>query len=365
MSLRELDTAGPPSRALVADVERAATVKAACAAVVEHLARRPGLMPSLYLMRGGRLRCQAVKGYWQVFDGMRPHAGVIGTTFATGIPAVIRSTSTSADYLEAVPTVRSEVCVPIRLENRVIGALNVESEQELGEGLLSVLERCAECVARRIAEVGGLPAETRPERLARHAAELTGLVETEAILERAMDAACDIADMESATVALVSAGTPRLASARGPHAPALRGLAPEQVAMVAEWIRASSSVYTIGEPDGRGFSGHEALRGAGAGALVALPLAAEKGFLLLVDSAPISLETEDIELLELLAAQTSSALATAAAVGELQERAASDPLTGLGHHASFHASLEEACTRRERRGRLALLIVDLDGFKQI
>ena len=41
------------------------------AVVVEHLART-GLMPSVYLEQGGRLRCQAVRGYWQVYDGMPP-----------------------------------------------------------------------------------------------------------------------------------------------------------------------------------------------------------------------------------------------------------------------------------------------------
>lgn len=343
----------------------ARSVKAACVVAVEHLADQPGLLPSLYLERGGRLRCQAVARYWQVFDGMPTGAGVIGRTFATGRPTVLLNTSTSDSYLEAVPGVRSEVCVPIRLGPRVIGALNVESERELERSMVPELERCAAAVAKRIERLGGLPAETRPERLARHGTDLIGLVETEAVLARALEAACDIAEMESAVIALIEGGRLELVGARGPHSDALRRLSSAEMANVADWVRASTSVYTIGEPSGRGFAGHEALRRAGAVALIVLSLSAGKGLLLLVDSAPIALATEDIGLLELLAAQTTSALATAAALGELRERAATDPLTGLGHHATFRAQLEEVCARPERRGGLALLVLDLDGLKRV
>jgi diguanylate cyclase (GGDEF)-like protein len=351
--------------ALAACLDGVGTVKGACAAVVKLIAAHPGLMPSLYLERGGRLRCQAVVGYWQVFDGLPPGTGVIGATFAGGKPAILRNTSESNGYLEAIPGVRSEVCVPIFTGERVIGALNVESERELTEQLVPALERCARHVAARIEELGGLAEEKRSERLARHAVALSGLVEREAILGRVVEAARDVAEMESAAIGLADPDGLRLAAAEGMHAPVLRGLAADELAKLAEWVQATTSVHTVGEPVGRGFAGHETLRDAGAEALIALPLVAGTGFLLLLDSAPIALETEDIELLELLAAHATSALATASALGDLRERAATDPLTGLGHHASFHAALEEKCARPERRGSLALLVFDLDGFKRV
>jgi diguanylate cyclase (GGDEF)-like protein len=351
--------------ALAACLDGVATIKGACAAVAQLIAAHPGLMPSLYLERGGRLRCQAVEGYWQVYDGLPPGTGVIGATFASGEPSILRNTSEANGYLEAIPGVRSEVCVPIRIGERVIGALNVESENELTEKLVPALERCARHVAARIEELGGLAEETRSERLARHAVALSGLVEREAILGRVVEASRDVAEMESAAIGLADSGELHVAAAEGPHAAVLRGLPRDELAKLAEWVQTTTSVHTIGEPVGRGFAGHETLRRAGAEALTALPLAAGAGFLLLLDSAPITLETEDIELLELLAAHATSALATASALGDLRERAATDPLTGLGHHASFHAALEEACARPERRGSLALLVFDLDGFKRV
>ena len=61
----------PPAGRLERELAAATNAREASEAVVEHLARR-GLMPSVYLEDGGRLRCQAVRGYWQVFDGMPP-----------------------------------------------------------------------------------------------------------------------------------------------------------------------------------------------------------------------------------------------------------------------------------------------------
>ena len=366
MPTSPVDTAAlATDAALTACLDGVATIKGACTAVVQLLAAHPGLMPALYLERAGRLRCQAQAGYWQVFDGLPPHAGVIGATFARGRPTVLTNTSSADGYLEAVPGVRSEVCVPIRLGDQVIGALNVESAHELSERIVPALERCATHVAAHIGELGGMPQETRSERLARHAVALSDLVEPEAILARVVEAARDVAEMESVAIGLAESGELHLAAAVGTHASALRELAPEELKKLAEWVHTTTSVRTIGEVDGGGFNGHEPLRNAGAEALIALPLIGGTGFLLLLDSAPIALETEDIELLELLASQATSALGTAAALGDLRERAATDALTGLGHHASFQAALREGCARPERRGTLALLVFDLDGFKRV
>ena len=74
--------------------------------VVEHLART-GLMPSVYLEQGGRLRCQAVRGYWQVCDGMPADAGVIGDDLPHGHDRA--SSRTSPAPRGASPSVPSVV----------------------------------------------------------------------------------------------------------------------------------------------------------------------------------------------------------------------------------------------------------------
>ena len=89
------------------------------------------------------------------------------------------------------------------------------------------------------------------------------------------------------------------------------------------------------------------------------------GFLLLLDSAPIALETEDIELLE-LRGSLKKALSALPRRSEISASAPQpDPLTEKGNDASFQAALREGCARPERRGTLALLVFDLDGFKRV
>jgi diguanylate cyclase (GGDEF)-like protein len=51
--------------------------------------------------------------------------------------------------------------------------------------------------------------------------------------------------------------------------------------------------------------------------------------------------------------------------GELADRANRDPLTGLLNHEAFHALLASEVARARRyRGRLALVLLDLDRFKE-
>ena len=85
----------------------------------------------------------------------------------------------------------------------------------------------------------------------------------------------------------------------------------------------------------------------------------------MVDRANHRIDTEKAELLELLAGQAAGSLRMAAAVTELRERAARDPLTGLGHHATFYAEVPEARAAAPDGRRAVVLLADVDGFKAI
>jgi len=50
---------------------------------------------------------------------------------------------------------------------------------------------------------------------------------------------------------------------------------------------------------------------------------------------------------------------------ELERQAQHDPLTGLGNRSLFQQRFEQAVSRRPRPRGLALLLVDLDGFKAV
>jgi diguanylate cyclase (GGDEF)-like protein len=74
----------------------------------------------------------------------------------------------------------------------------------------------------------------------------------------------------------------------------------------------------------------------------------------------VTLDEQDTFVLELLASQAVSVLRATMLVPSLRRHAATDPLTGLGHHGAF----SEALAGRSTDGGHALILVDVDHFKQ-
>ena len=157
---RRLHVATPAGGRLERAMASAATVRDAATVVVEHL-HRQGLMPSVYVEQGGRLRCQAVRGYWQIYDGMPALAGIIGRTYRTGEATVVADTAGHPDFLPSIPSVVAELCLPLRASDRVVGVLNAESPTTLGEDARWELERCADLLGRRIEAAGRSRGEGR------------------------------------------------------------------------------------------------------------------------------------------------------------------------------------------------------------
>ncbi|HAW51739.1 MAG TPA: hypothetical protein DCX54_05330, partial [Flavobacteriales bacterium] len=56
--------------------------------------------------------------------------GVIGKVITSGKPIRLGDVTQEPAYVEATQGVQSELCVPIKIQDRVIGALNIESKQE-------------------------------------------------------------------------------------------------------------------------------------------------------------------------------------------------------------------------------------------
>src|SRR3954468_10615328 len=132
-------------------LQHAPDVAAACHAATSGIvAARADLMPSVYLERGGRLRCMAVEGYWQVRDGMPPTAGVIGRTFRVGRETLVQGVGDSADYLEAGDGGVAELCVPPAGAVRTAGVLNVEAPRALADDEVDFVRAAAAALAARI-----------------------------------------------------------------------------------------------------------------------------------------------------------------------------------------------------------------------
>ena len=322
----------PASGRLERDLERACTARDASEAIVDHLARR-GLLAIVYLAQEGRLRCQAVRGAWQVFDGLTPRTGIVGRVYRTAIAAVVEDVGEAPDYLPAIPGVRAEVCCPLIVDGRVVGVLDVESLTAIDATVVAEIERCAELLSARLEEVGAVGAASPAQRLARIAVRLASTEDPEDVVREALAAALELSGFESGVVALADghgALYPHLAE--GPFGVAFSQLASEELAAMASWVDEGTSSYTVGDTAGRGFVGHEVLRRSGH-RLADRAAAGRRRRAARLDPGGRPREpaavNEDVELLELLALQAASGLRMASMISQLRERVSRDPLTGL------------------------------------
>ncbi|MBI5298144.1 MAG: PAS domain S-box protein [Chloroflexi bacterium] len=82
---------------------------------------------SLYLLHDDRLILQHQVGYSTVIPEIPISEGVSGRVVRTGQPLLIEDARADPSFLGAMEEIVSEVCVPLGIEGRVIGILNVES----------------------------------------------------------------------------------------------------------------------------------------------------------------------------------------------------------------------------------------------
>lgn len=352
---------GPRRRGLALDLLRCRDPRTACQQVVAHLARRPSWMPSVYLHVGGRLRLQAQQGYWHVFDGVPVTAGVLGRTFTSGRTNNIEDVRLDPAYVDAVPGLVSELSVPLRVDGRVVGVVNLESAVRLPASAAQEVELAATLLGLRLAKVG-VPEESRARQLGRHTSPLTGAAargDLRLLLDEATAAVRELSGLSSALVAGPTPAGLEVLSASGPLAGYLATLDAATLVSMRSGVSAGQTGYTAGVQGGRAPGTQAALPAAGVRTVVTLPVGDDH---LLVGAARgvQALVAEDVEVLEVLAGQLAGCLQTVDAVRALHDRAERDPLTGLGNRTRFRRTLDGL-----QGAPFAVVYVDVDHFKQV
>jgi EAL domain-containing protein (putative c-di-GMP-specific phosphodiesterase class I)/putative methionine-R-sulfoxide reductase with GAF domain len=276
----------------------------ACSAVVEHLFRKGQLLPSLYLESHGHLRCIAQRGLWQILDGMPGSVGITGKTWKEGRPVVADNLGSDPDYLQAIPGVVAEMCVPVIMNGRPIGALNVESLVPLPRSLLDTLVECARLVSDRLREIGDRQDASAWQRAAGASMSISGLTDGVLMLDKLLGCLIEASGMNSACLILETADGPKVKASVGQLAAQLQGLSSGELDALSALVGDIRSCYTAGDTLGRGFVGTDSLRNGGARAVAVVPLWAGRqrlGTLIFAHSRPLRLTGADVEPLEMLA----------------------------------------------------------------
>ena len=357
---RAVTVARVDSRTIRSALAQARDPAAACQAAVTSLAAAGRLSATAYVARAGRLRSMAVAGSSHVLDGVPLASGPVGRALRSGVEQ--QEVAIADERVVAL-------CVPVLAGGHPVGVLLVGADDGLDPVAQNAARLTAAALGRRIDELGGIPADAPASRLAQHAAALAGLEDPERIERAALVAALDLAEMQSALLLRRSAaGGLRAACAAGPLSRALLGVQPAELSTLEPLVADGASCATLtggARPDRRLPAGLAALRAAGAATVVVAPLLSRGealGLLIVADARELAPSTDRVELLELVAAQAASCLRTAAAVTELRHRAATDPLTGLGHRGTFEETL--AASHR-RPVATAVALIDLDEFKEL
>lgn len=345
-------------RAITAADDHTGAAVAAC----EHLFRLGQMQPSVFIERDGLLRCVAQRGYWQVLDGIELGVGIMSGAVQSCAAVLHRDVGAESEFLQAAPGIVDELAVPLMIDGAAVGALNVESLSRLTDDAIAAIERCADRLARRLDELGTRRTESSMHRLARTSKELAGLVDLDEVRKAVVGMALEVSQMDSAMLVQRCGDRLDAVATVGPLAVALGSMPLPDIELLAGMVDRVSSCYTAGDLTGRPVSGTESLRHAGAVEVAVVPLVSlgrRTGFLLVANRSSMQLSTDEIEPLELLAAEAARSLELAVTISELQRRAASDPLTGLGNHSAFYESLGD------RTSACVVVMMDLDGFKGV
>ncbi|MEN3611323.1 sensor domain-containing diguanylate cyclase [Plantactinospora sp. ZYX-F-223] len=331
----------------------------------------PGRVAVLLWVRD-RLRCVAATGSWQVFASVPAGAGTVGRVYASGKTETVPEVTNEPDYVPLRPDVRAEICAPILdRTGQPIGVLDLEwptADVDL-DAWRHTVERVAALLGTRIGQLGGPPAETRSEKLLRHASALTSAATEADLMTAAVSAARDVSGLTSAVFVLDGPAGPRVATPSlvpdalesRVHA-ALAGAGRPVVERLRAHAHAYGASYTLGEGHHPTTPDQDVLIAAGVRTLISVPLGPTEfcGVLLVGDTRTLRPDPTTVNLIELLAAQSWICLERLRGLARLRERASSDPLTGLRHQGSFGERIAES-----HPGRTALLAVDVDDFKTV
>lgn len=354
----------------------ATTVRGAAEAAVEACLTNGHALPSVYLERGGRLRCVAQRGYWQVFDGLAPGAGVLGRTYARGTTQVVNDPDAGEAFIRAVPTVVSEVAVPLMVAGQPAGVLSVESRSPLTDEDVSWVEALGVELSRRLQALGGRPHEEPAEMLARFTYELACLEDRNRVVAHTLSAALMVSGMRGACLFLCVDDHVAAAAESGRLGRLLATLGEKDVAQLYEYVEHATSSYAVGAVgEGDGFEATHLLRDSGVNSLVVLALVAQgrrEGMLVLVDGQPRPGIVELVPLLEMLAATAAAMIGSAETRDTLQRsqrslahQARHDELTGLVNRSGLLEQLHLDLGSEHRGAAVMVLFVDLDGFKNV
>lgn len=347
-------------------IARPEAVQQALDRAMEAVTSRSPHLPSVYFLQGDRLRCVASRRYYQILDGFPTDVSVLGSVVTSGAPVIVNHRDEVEVFATAQPGVASEVCLPLRTGEEVVGAFSVESERPFTAEEVACIQKIGSTLQHDIQAAGGIPPLTHDAELG---VSVTDMIRAEDRLEVYRVVLAGLQRLSGMSTAMIvrrdASGTPFIADATGPLADDIRRVSSDSLEEMNRWVEHNSSCFTVAPGYGEGWLTSPAFQASDARSVSVHRMASvADGYLLCADEEVVGIVPDQVQRLEVLAVTASGVFSTVDNIESLEQMAWQDPLTGLGHRGLFEAELGKAL-KAPRLNPLALLMIDVDRFKRV
>jgi diguanylate cyclase (GGDEF)-like protein len=321
-----------------------------------------GILPSVFVLEHRRLWLVAQRGYAVVPEGIAVDSGVMGRAVRLGSAQLVPEVHADPDYIAALPTVTTEVAVPLRAGRVVVGVLNLDAERPFPDGVLKLFGPLTAALAPRV-EVLRAPGNLDLQGLARLFVNLGSLRDPEEIAALSAASLARVLRVETTQVCMWGeAGSPvELASWRS-DGTTRKALSIKEVEATRALVDPSVVCQLIDSRSG----GSKARQ---RGAVLWLPLRAngnEIGALVGAGGLAEQIDPGSLDTAAVLAAHTAASLDAAIALQRERRSAVTDALTGILNRRGLEERLErEVASAQKLRAPLSLIVLDCDDFKEI
>ncbi|MBI2200982.1 MAG: diguanylate cyclase [Armatimonadetes bacterium] len=341
--------------------------------VVEEIAAAIGYTHiSIYRREGDYLTLQAQVGYEDAYETIHMTKGVMGRVARTATPVLIPDVTADRDYISAHPAIQSEAAVPITVDTRVIGVLNVEAGSSRPllptdlEILITLAGQLGVAVRNAILYEEAQRSRDELSVLYEAAKTISSSLEVAAVLNNLVQVSCRAFGYEYGAILLTDDRSGDLT------VEAIYGYAPEIAGLRIPFGKGiTGTVQRTGKPeivqdvtnDPRYIKGDDRVV-----AEIAVPLISEGrviGVFNVESTRRGALGQRDLDLLSTLAGYATIAIQNARLYEQAKHLAITDGLTELFNHRYLHEALERTLERCNRDGQpLAVIMLEIDKFKR-
>ncbi len=272
--------------------------------VTAYLNEKFEFLPSVYVERAGVLRFLSGRGQWQVLDGIEAGVGLTGSAFAAGEPILVQDVAADPRYREAVPGVVAELAVPLIVQRRIVGILNVDAPAPINGAQADAVRAAVRVLEDAFARTGLSSSRGSPlVDFGWHAPRIAESTSMPELAAATVTASVSVARLQSAVLWTRVKGDLVRQGTTGARADDIAGLTSTELERLAGLVSHVASSYSTGPVISRTFGPMGLLRDQGFGTVFVAAIrdrGVPSGLLVLAGPDAGIIEPEAVQALELL-----------------------------------------------------------------